>query len=315
MATAEPPPKTDTILKCILPHIKDHRDSSGSGEGPFVLAIAGVQGSGKSTLAASIVQELEQTNGLRAAHVSLDDFYRTHDELLALKTADPDNKLFRTRGHAGSHDESLAAKFFSDVKGQSGSVAIPSFDKSAFNGEGDRAPSQEWMQLKLPIDVLVFEGWCLGFSAISDDELQRQWDLAKALRREMYSISGTSVPKSTLPSHQLGHLKIMNENLRKYGQEFMGPGHFDYLVQFDTTDMSVVYQWRIEQEHDLRKRKGSGMSDDQVLRFVEGYMPAYELYLGRLRCEPFFGGDSGKERRHLQLILNVDRSILRSKEL
>jgi D-glycerate 3-kinase len=315
MATAEPPPKTDAILKRVLTHIKDHRDNSSPGEGPFVLGVTGPQGSGKSTLAASIAQELERANGLRAAHISLDDFYRTHGELLALKTVDPNNHLFRSRGHAGSHDEILAAKFFSDVKGSSGCVAIPSFDKSAFNGEGDRAPSQEWVRLKLPIDVLIFEGWCLGFKAIGEDDLRRQWELASASKPELYSISGMSVPKSTLANHQLEHLKIMNENLRKYGQKFMGPRHFDYLVQLDTADLSIVYQWRIEQEHSLRKKRGSGMTDDQVIRFVEGYMPAYELYLGHLRTEPFFDSDGSKKGRHLQLILNADRSVSRTTEL
>ena len=291
------PPNADLILKRILPYIVD---SSSHFQRPFVLGVTGPQGSGKSTLAASIVRELAGTHGLRAAHVSLDDFYRNHDELSALRTADPDNSLFRARGHAGSHDESLAAKFFSDIKGQSGMVAIPSFDKSAFNGEGDRAPSQEWVQLKLPVDVLVFEGWCLGFKAISEDELQRQWETAKAL------------PKSTLASQQLRHLKIVNENLRQYGEQFMGPRHFDCLIQLDTTDLSTVYQWRIEQEQSLRQQKGSGMTDDQVIRFVDGYMPAYELYLGRLRTEPFFRGDESKKGRHLQITLDADRSIVRT---
>jgi D-glycerate 3-kinase len=314
MTPATPPPKVEVILKRILPLIKNHTDNFNSAKGPFILGIAGPQGSGKSTLAAAIVQELSKAHELTAAHLSLDDFYRTHDGLLALKAADPDNKLFQTRGHAGSHDESLAATFFNDVKGQTGSVAVPSFDKSAFNGEGDRVPSQEWMRLKLPIDVLVFEGWCVGFSAISDNELQTRWELAKAMGRELYSISGHSVPKSAVASHRLEHLKVMNENLRKYGQEFMGPGHFDYLVQLDTADLSTVYQWRIEQEHGLWEKRGSGMTDEQVIRFVEGYMPAYELYLSRLRSDPFFDRKSGKGN-HLRLLLNPDRTVLRVDEL
>jgi D-glycerate 3-kinase len=289
--------KAEAILKCVLPHIKDHK-------GPFILGIAGPQGSGKSTLAAAIVDALGKA-GLRGAQVSLDDFYRTHDELVSLKTTNPDNKLFRTRGHAGSHDEALAAKFFADIKAPSGTVAIPSFDKSAFNGEGDRTLPQEWATLNLPIDVLVFEGWCLGFRALSDDALQKQWELARALPPETHSISGISVPKSTLASHRLGHLKMMNDNLRNYCEQFMGPAHFDYLVQLDATDISIVYHWRIEQERDLRQRKGRGMTDTQVLRFVEGYMPAYELYLSRLRAEPF-----GSEQRHVRLLLNADRSIV-----
>ena len=45
-----------------------------------VLAISGLQGSGKSTLAAQVVA-LAQQRGLRAAALSIDDFYLTRAQL------------------------------------------------------------------------------------------------------------------------------------------------------------------------------------------------------------------------------------------
>jgi D-glycerate 3-kinase len=315
MRTPKPQSQLDVILKYIQPRIKQHLGDPSHEKGPFILGITGPQGSGKSTLAASIVQVLETVYSTRAACVSLDDFYHCHDDLLALKAVDPENKLFQTRGHAGSHDESLAIKFFKDVKGQSGSVAVPNFDKSAFNGEGDRAPPEEWVQLKLPIDVLIFEGWCVGFQALGDDELQRQWDLARATGEEKCLIKRLRVPKATLASHELRHLKIMNENMRRYGQSFMGERDFDYLIHLDATDLMTVYEWRIEQEHALWNSKGNGMTDEQVVRFVEGYMPAYELYLNRLRTVPFFAQNNGKERGQLRLLLDRSRTILKVDEI
>ena len=44
-----------------------------------------------------------------------------------------------------------------------------------------------------------------------------------------------------------------------------------------------MYTWRLEQEHNLWKSKGKGMSDDDVKTFVDGYYPAYELYTEGLR--------------------------------
>lgn len=38
----------------------------------------------------------------------------------------------------------------------------------------------------------------------------------------------------------------------------------------DAEDTQYVYAWRLEQEAALRKAKGTGMTDEQVLNFVNG---------------------------------------------
>ena len=42
-------------------------------------------------------------------------------------------------------------------------VEIPRYDKSAYNGKGDRAKQSEWMKMKGPLDLVIVEGWMLGF--------------------------------------------------------------------------------------------------------------------------------------------------------
>lgn len=69
----------------------------------------------------------------------------------------------------------------------------------------------------------------------------------------------------------------------------------DVLVHMDAQDISFVYDWRITQEHMLIEAKGQGMSDDEVRRFVDGYMPAYELYVPALRKGAF--SEKGKQLR------------------
>ena len=40
------------------------------------------------------------------------------------------------------------------------------YDKSAFSGQGDRADPSTWPHVEAPVDVVLFEGWMLGFAAL-----------------------------------------------------------------------------------------------------------------------------------------------------
>jgi hypothetical protein len=43
----------------------------------------------------------------------------------------------------------------------------------------------------------------------------------------------------------------------------------DALIHLDAEELDYVYEWRLEQEHELIKEKGTGMSDEAVRRFVD----------------------------------------------
>ena len=45
---------------------------------------------------------------------------------------------------------------------------------------------------------------------------------------------------------------------------------FDAFIHIDAEDPKWVYTWRLEAEVKLRIEKGSGMTDEQVKRFVDG---------------------------------------------
>ena len=45
-------------------------------------------------------------------------------------------------------------------------MSVPRYDKSAFAGTGDRADESSWPNVTGPLDVVLFEGWMLGFNAI-----------------------------------------------------------------------------------------------------------------------------------------------------
>ncbi|KAF2642391.1 D-glycerate 3-kinase-like protein [Massarina eburnea CBS 473.64] len=286
-------------LDILIPKIQAlHKASSR----PIILGITGLQGSGKSTWASLIVGLLASEYSLSAITVSLDDFYKTHDGLVARREQDAENKIYRTRGQPGTHDEQLAAQFFKELaefKGDS-ELRIPSFDKSMFNGEGDRAPKDIWHGMKKKPDVVVFEGWCVGFQPLARSDVEEKHKLA---------IAG-KLPVNTPAQHKLEHLLEVNESLERYCEAFMGPQHFDFMIHIDTNDLKNVYKWRLEQEHKLIAAKGTGMKDEEVKAFIDGYMPGYELYLEKLR-EGFFQ----EQGRQVRVVLDADRAADKVEEL
>lgn len=296
-------PKVHQTLDLLIPKIQSLKTTQ---DRPIILGITGLQGAGKSSWASVIVKFLEAEHQLRAITVSLDDFYKTHDELVAQREKNPENLLYRTRGQPGTHDEALAHTFFDNVKAQLGeecTIKVPRFDKSRFHGEGDRAPVAEWPEVKGKVDVVVFEGWCIGFRALAPHVLEEKYNAAKSARgTTKYEDDPDSI--TTLADHELEHLQEVNRNLQRYNETFMGPQHFDFMIHIDTDNLKNVYRWRGQQERALIESKGAGMSYENVVAFVNGYMPAYELYLEGLR-EGFFA-ESG---RQVHVTLGSERQL------
>lgn len=307
-----PPPiipqeNIENALRNIVPRIQQHVKSqiNASQNTPFVLGLTGLQGSGKSTWTDALVQSLNEIHGYKTVNISLDDLYHDHDELVRIRTENPSNKLLQTRGQPGTHDTELSVAFFADVADMKTDTWIPSFDKSLFNGEGGRASEEKWHRIPAgtTIDVIVFEGWCVGFSPLDEVDVQRRWGETTQ--------KGDSVkyPTETLKEHSVENLLRVNENLRQYYNLFMGPRHFDYLVHLDTDDLVNVYEWRIQQEHALRARTNSGMTDEEVVRFVKGYMSAYELYLDQLRKGFFQLDQFCIDKGQLRVVLDQQRKV------
>ncbi|KAH8696825.1 P-loop containing nucleoside triphosphate hydrolase protein [Phaeosphaeriaceae sp. PMI808] len=286
-------------LDILLPKIKAQHDQTSK---PIILGISGLQGSGKSTWASKIVDILETQHKLHAITISLDDLYKTHEDLITQRDKNPENKLYRTRGQPGTHEEQLAAQFFQSLKDYDGAgiLKIPSFDKSKFNGEGDRAPQSEWPSISCKPDVVVFEGWCVGFQPLPSSVIEEKYKLA---------LSG-KLSINTPAQHLLTHLLEINENLKRYCEVFMGPQHFDFFIHIDTADLRNVYTWRLQQEHKMIEAKGTGMSDEQVRSFIDGYMSSYEVYLDQLREGLFV--DRG---RQVRVVLDLSRGVDTLEEL
>ncbi|CAN6643464.1 probable ATP-dependent kinase Tda10p [Trichomonascus vanleenenianus] len=250
------PHSTDPVLDFVV------RLLGANEKRPLVIGLSGPQGSGKSSVVKAVAELLRSPpHGLNVVEFSLDDVYLTHDE--QVKLASSGNSLLQQRGLPGTHDVGLCMSVISALKRQQ-KTAVPQYDKSAFQGQGDRAPQAEFVEALPPVDVVLLEGWCVGFKQLPEEVVRAKWNASDG----------------TLKEHSLADVLEVNRRLGEYTQIW---DEFDALVHLDAEDIGYVYDWRLEQEHKMIALKGSGMSDAGVRKFVDGYMPAYELYNDALR--------------------------------
>lgn len=266
---------------------KEYRASGSSC--PLMVGLQGPQGCGKTTLCNGLVGELSN-RGLKAAVLSLDDLYRTHDGLKQLAEKHPDNPLLSGRGPPGTHDVELATRVLNAVQHineSSTPVDLPIFDKSLCDGQGDR--SKDTVQIKAPIDIFVLEGWSMGFAPLSTD----------ALEKRIKAKDGKYFTQQTEQSLS---------DLNTYLSEVVTKVYpcFKVLVQVEPDSYENVFKWRLEQEHHMKKENGGrGMTDDEVRKFVERYMPAYELW-----AETVLNADAPWAGRVVRLRYGKDREVV-----
>ena len=89
--------------------LEDAADSTSAAKGPSVIGMSGAQGSGKTTLMADVCEQMVG-RGSRVVTLSIDDFYLTHDEQLALAGCQPRNRFLQHRGYPGTHDVTLGVR-------------------------------------------------------------------------------------------------------------------------------------------------------------------------------------------------------------
>ncbi|RKF63915.1 putative kinase mug58 [Erysiphe neolycopersici] len=265
---------------------------------PLFVALNGAQGIGKSTLGTMLARRLSDEHGLRTIVISIDDFYLPHAEQLTLAQANRNNKLVQHRGLPGTHDLNLAKRVLSALANGS-KCEIPAFDKGAHHGNGDRIARHLWRVVNqtedLKIQVVIFEGWCIGFSPLTDDAVE--WKQNK-------------MNYKSLINHDLNDLLFINERLKEYEEVFNA--YFDGFVYIDAKDLGYVYSWREEQEKSLRKQKGwaNAMSPRQVVEFVDNYFPAYELYTEALRLNGIVSRKDATRIKEIRIVVDRDRRVL-----
>lgn len=227
--------------------LAQHRGASA----PLLVGINGCQGSGKSTLAQLLVAALEQL-GCAAIALSLDDFYLTRAQRRAL--AESTHPMLETRGVPGTHDvelirdtlDALLKPYSEDAR----TIMVPCFDKA----KDDRTKTAHWRAVQAPVDVMIWEGWCLGVPPQPDTEL-------------------------AIPVNQLEALEDPDGHWRCFANEALGQyqplfDRVNHWIMLKAPNFDCVYRWRLEQEEKLvaqSRTVGAIMSPQQIERFIQFY--------------------------------------------
>jgi D-glycerate 3-kinase len=211
----------------------------------LIVGINGPQGCGKTTLASELCSALKE-GGFRAFSFSVDDLYLTRKEQVELAAAHPSDPYLQQRGYPGTHECELGAYLLDELRKRSGEILIPRYDKGAHGGSGDRAGS---VAVELPLDMVLFEGWMLGFKPVA-------------------------VPPAGLA--------VVNGYLRAYEA---WNERLDAFVQLVPEQVGYVVEWRVEAEERARAAGRAGMSDAAIRDYISRFLPAYETYLPGLITE------------------------------
>ena len=218
------------------------------GPRPLILGICGSQGSGKSTLARGLIETL----GVRAATLSLDDLYLGKAARAGL--ARDIHPLLATRGVPLTHDVALGCTILDAVRaGQS--VRLPRFDKAS----DEPLPQAQWETVDGPLDLLIFEGWCVGAAPQPDADL----------------VEPVNALECTDDPHGIWRRAVNAALAGPYRALF---ARIDRLVLLAAPGFDVVQGWRAQQEDGLRATLAAQdrdpaltMTDAQVARFIQHY--------------------------------------------
>lgn len=245
-------PIADGIKESIRQRLQDsNTDIEGSIQNAetLLVGVQGAQGSGKSTCAEMLKVILSVKYGLRVAVLSIDDFYLTREQrgLLAREV----HPLLATRGVPGTHDVDLALDTIQTLSSLTAgeSCAIPRFDKAS----DDRAPESDWDSATGPVDVVIFEGWCVGLEPQADQELTKEVNEFEGLRD---ADARWRRYVNTCLAH---HYPRLFERIA-------------CLVVIKAPSFSCVYQWRSLQEEKLKasvtqmQAEVGGAKQDKAIR-------------------------------------------------
>ena len=224
---------------------------------PPIVGFSGCQGSGKSTLVALMAKVMREAYGVSTMVLSLDDFYLTKAARAAL--AESIHPLFATRGVPGTHDLALLNETISALRRQPGTggvVPVPAFDKAL----DDRTEMVHWRQVSAPVQLILLEGWCVGLSPQSENELE--------------------APINPMEAEQDPSLVWRREVNRQlvdgYADVF---GKLEALLLLQAPSFDTVFEWRWQQEQRLSEQfqqnhpdsPNPTMSRSEVADFVLHY--------------------------------------------
>ncbi|OUL19474.1 glycerate kinase [Nostoc sp. RF31YmG] len=240
---------------------------------PLIQGILGVQGTGKTTMSKALTLILQEL-GHRTVNLSLDDLYKTYSDRLVLTQQDP--RLI-WRGPPGTHDIDLGLNLLDQIHQSQSPVIVPRFDKSAYNGAGDRTTSEIFSG----VDILLFEGWFVGVRPIDPKAFD-------------------SAPPPILTDDDRQFACEINRQLQNYLPLWE---RLDSLIVLYPTDYRCSLTWRKQAEQQMLAAGKPGMSESEIEQFVNYFWRSLhpELFIKPLVKSP--------NLVNLVIEINCDRSF------
>jgi len=237
---------------------------------PIIIGVQGHQGSGKSTVTSLLKTIINLMYDYNVGCISIDDLYLTYNELEKLKREDP---RYKYRGPPGTHDVVLSKQILNYVKERRTGYEIPVYDKTLYNGKGDR--KEHGIKQNKPIDILIYEGWFLGSDSVTEEELMK------------------------FPNKDHEFLSKINNNLKSYESLW---NLLDMFIVLRPEKYEYSKMWRIEAEEKMIKETGKGLTSQQINEFVDYFWDTVPPYL-------YFENIEKKRKPFLTLNMDKTRTI------
>jgi D-glycerate 3-kinase len=206
----------------------------------LIQGILGGQGTGKTTLSRILANILTQMQW-RVCTLSLDDLYKTYADRQQLQHQDP---RFRWRGPPGTHDVELGISVLQQFRSASQQpVVVPRFDKSLWQGAGDRTQPE----IIAGADIVLFEGWFVGVRPIDPATF-------------------ATAPAPITTDADRAFARDINDRLYAYLPLWQ---LLDRLMVLYPRDYRFSQQWRQQAEQQMIAAGRSGMTQTEIHEFVE----------------------------------------------
>lgn len=240
-----------TLWHIWLPLAKQIADWRKEKNATLIQGFLGGQGVGKTTLTSVLTLILKHL-GYATVSLSIDDLYLPYRDRIQLQAADP--RIIH-RGPPGTHDIALGLQVLRALRDSHFPVQMPQFDKSAWNGAGDRTTAK----IIHHADLVLFEGWFVGVRPVNSHLFE------------------TLLPP-IVTEHDQQFARDMNDRLKAYLSLWE---LLDRLVVLYLPDYPLSKQWRKEAEHKMIAQGKAGMTDAEIDQFVEYFWKALhpELFI------------------------------------
>jgi D-glycerate 3-kinase len=207
---------------------------------PLVQGVLGGQGTGKTTLG-TVLSLILDLLGHRVCSFSIDDIYKTYGDRCALKKSDP--RLI-WRGPPGTHDVALGVEVLRGVKslGSDGVLEVPRFDKSAWQGSGDRTTPEP----VTGVSIVLFDGWFVGVCPVDPSLFDH-------------------APDPIVTESDRAFARDCNQRLHAYLPLW---DELDRLMVLSPSHYRLSQQWRRTAEQAMKASGRGGMSDAEIEQFV-----------------------------------------------